>query len=244
MRGPEGDEEASRGAGEAADTRERIFERSPLAALAGAGRGALLDLGKVERFGRKQRIFQQGEPPRWLLLLGAGRVKVERIAQGRAFSIAHRGPGELLGETGLTGAGSTTENAIVLDELEAVVLPLAGLRKLIASDATVRAVFAAALVERQLEAEARLALLLSRGVEVRLVEFLAAAARRWGQPHPSGEILACPFTHADIALLIGSTRETITLLLGKLKRAGVIAFERRRIVIRDAAALAQRAAPT
>ena len=244
MRAPEGDDEGSREEGDGADPRERIVDRSPFAGLAGASRGAVLDLGKVERFGRKQRIIQQGEPPRSLLLIGAGRIKLERVGQGRSFSIGHRGPGELVGETGLTGAGVATENAVALDEAEALVLPLGGLRKLIAADATVRSAVAAALVARQIEAEARLASLLALGVEARLVEFLAAAARRWGQPHPAGEIVVAPFTHADIALLIGSTRETVTLLLGKLKRAGMIAFERRRIIIRDADALARRVVPT
>ncbi len=63
-----------------------------------------------------------------------------------------------------------------------------------------------------------------------------------GATSPRRQVIAAPFTHADIALLIGSTRETVTLLLGKLKRSGLIAFERRRVVIRDRAALERRVA--
>jgi len=220
--------------------------RSPFGSLTAGSRGALLELVRVERFARKQRILQQGEPPRGVLLLGAGRVKLERVTQGRTFTVGHRGPGELVGEAllGVGGLGAATENATVLDEVEAAVLPVNGLRKLLTADAALRAAAVAALVERQLEAEARLSSLLLRGVEVRLVELLTSAAKRWGQPHPKGELVAAPFTHADIALLIGSTRETVTLLLGRMKRAGLIEFDRRRIVIRDAAGLALRAAAT
>lgn len=220
--------------------------RSPFGSLTAGSRGALLELVRVERFARKQRILQQGEPPRGVLLLGAGRVKLERVTQGRTFTVGHRGPGELVGEAllGVAGLGAATENATVLDEVEAAVLPVNGLRKLLTADAALRAAAVAALVECQLEAEARLSSLLLRGVEVRLVELLTSAAKRWGQPHPKGELVAAPFTHADIALLIGSTRETVTLLLGRMKRAGLIEFDRRRIVIRDAAGLALRAAAT
>ncbi|WP_437599948.1 helix-turn-helix domain-containing protein [Sorangium sp. So ce590] len=49
---------------------------------------------------------------------------------------------------------------------------------------------------------------------------------------------------SEIARRIGSTREAVPLLLGKLKRAGLISFDRRRIVIRDGAHLAARAAAT
>ncbi|WP_437622806.1 Crp/Fnr family transcriptional regulator [Sorangium sp. So ce1151] len=130
----------------------------------------------------------------------------------------------------------------MLDEGDALLVPLAGLERLGAADAVLRAALAAALVARQLETEARLGSLLLCTVEARLLEFLGAAARRWGQPHAAGQLVSAPFTHADIALLIGSTRETVTLLLGKLKRAGLISFDRRRVVIRDGAHLAARAA--
>jgi CRP/FNR family transcriptional regulator, cyclic AMP receptor protein len=219
--------------------RRRTWRRS-----GSAGRSALLELGSFERLARRQRLLQQGEAPRHVVLLGAGRVKLERVAEGRVFPLGHRGPGEIVGEAALAGAPLATESATVLDDASALLLPLAGLQRLIGADAAVRAAVAAALVHRQLETEARLGSLLLRTVEARLLEFLDAAARRWGQPHTGGELVSAPFTHADIALLIGSTRETVTLLLGKLKRAGLIGFDRRRIVIRDSESLAARAAAT
>jgi CRP-like cAMP-binding protein len=150
----------------------------------------------------------------------------------------------LVGEAGLAGQAAALANAVVLDEVEALSFGVADLRKLVAADPELRAMATAALVERQLEAESRLSSLLLRDVEARLVEFMTSAVRRWGQPHPSGQLVSASFTHADIALLIGSTRETVTLLLGRLKRAGLIDLDRRRIVIRDAAGLEQRPGTT
>jgi CRP-like cAMP-binding protein len=53
-------------------------------------------------------------------------------------------------------------------------------------------------------------------------------------------VISAPFTHAEIALLIGSTRETVTLVLGKLKREGLVGFDRRRIILRNPSQLLQR----
>ncbi|WP_433932566.1 Crp/Fnr family transcriptional regulator [Sorangium cellulosum] len=223
---------------------ERILSRSPFARLTSPSRHALLEIGRFERLARRQSIVQQGAPARHLVLLGEGRVKVERVADGRVFPLGHRGPGDLVGESALAGATVASESATVLDEGNALLVPLAGLDRLVAADPAIRAALAAALVARQLETEARLGSLLLCTVEARLLEFLRAAARRWGQPHAAGELVSAPFTHADIALLIGSTRETVTLLLGKMKRAGLISFDRRRIVIRDGEHLAARAAST
>jgi CRP/FNR family transcriptional regulator, cyclic AMP receptor protein len=220
--------------------KQEILRISPFSELPGPSRDALLDLGRLERLPRRHRIAEQGEPPKSLVLIGAGRVKLERVTAARALPLGHRGPGQMVGETAVTGAQGATESAIVLDEVEALTIPIGAFRKLLAADAPVRTAMTAALVNLHRSTEERLVSLLLYGVEARLVSFLLDSCARWGQPHPAGQVIAAPFTHADIALLIGSTRETVTLLLGRLKRSGFIAFERRRVVIRDRAALERR----
>ena len=217
-----------------------ILERSSLRALPEPTRRALLDGGRVERLPRRQKITQQGEPASALFLLGKGRVKLERARSGHVFPLGHRGPGDLVGEATLMDAVAL-EHAIVADEIEALVIPATFVRRLTTTDTSVQAVVAQALLEGQRAAEDRLASLLLRSVRARLVEVLLDGLDRWGEPHAAGTALSAPFTHADLASLIGSTRETVTLELGKLRRAKLIELDRRRIVIRDRDALARSA---
>jgi CRP-like cAMP-binding protein len=219
--------------------KDRLLDSSPFRDLEGEGRHALLELGVLERIPRRTRVAQQGEAAKSLLVIGSGRVKLERVNGDRLFAIGHRGPGETVGETALAGNPHATESAVVLDDADVLCLPLTGFRKLMASDEGVRRAVVKILVETRLAAEQRLESLLLRGVEARLVDFLLASVRRWGEPHASGQVITAPFTHADIALLVGSTRETVTLVLGKLKRAGLIELEKRRIVVRDREGLGQ-----
>jgi CRP-like cAMP-binding protein len=219
-----------------------ILEASVFAAVPASARDALLGLGKLERLPRRHRIAHQGEAARAFALIGSGRVKLERIRDGRAFPVAHRGPGEMVGETAILSGGAAAENAIVADEVEALLFALGPFRKLLAIESELRAAMMLALVAQRRAAETRLEALLLHGVEARVAEFLLQSLSRWGRAHPLGELIEAPFTHADIALLVGSTRETVTLLLGKLKRASLIDFERRRVVIRDRDALARHAA--
>lgn len=219
-----------------------IVRRSPFGDLPPASLTALASLGWVERLPRRHRLVSQGETPKNLLLLGAGRVKLERRTATRMLPLGHRGPGQIVGETAVAGGHMATESALVVDPVEAVALPMVGFRKLLASDPFLRGAMTAALVSIQQATNARLVSLLLNGVEARLVDFLLEAGGRFGTAHPEGQLIAAPFTHADIAILIGSTRETVTLLLGKLKRAGLLGFERRRMIIRDRGALAQHAA--
>jgi CRP/FNR family cyclic AMP-dependent transcriptional regulator len=124
-----------------------------------------------------------------------------------------------------------------VDDVEALSIPISAFREQLAGDAPLRSAMATAIVRQHRVIEQRLTGLLLHGVEARLGAFLLEAAERWGQPHPDGQALTAPFTHAEIALLIGSTRETVTLVLGKLKRDGLISFDRRRIILRDPAQL-------
>ncbi|MFT3767561.1 MAG: Crp/Fnr family transcriptional regulator [Minicystis sp.] len=226
----------------AAASKQQILARSPFAGLSEESREALLDLAAVEQLPRRHTIYTQGEPARSLLLIGSGRVKIERMRDERAVPLGHRGPGHMIGETALAGTAAATESASVVDDVEALTIPLAPLRQALAADAPLRAAVAAAIVRQHRELEVRLVGLLLHGVESRLAAFVLDAAGRWGKPHPEGELVTAPFTHAEIAQLIGSTRETVTLVLGKLKREGILGFDRRRVVIRDRARLAQRAA--
>jgi CRP/FNR family cyclic AMP-dependent transcriptional regulator len=222
--------------------KQELLLLSPFAELPSPSREALLELARVERLPRRYRIAEQGEPAKNLVLIGAGRVKLERLTASRVLPLGHRGPGQIVGETAVAGVLGATETAIVLDEVEGLSIPVAGFRRLLATDAPVRAAMTAALLDLHQATEDRLVSLLLHGVEARLGRFLLDAAGRWRKAHPGGELIAAPFTHADIAVLIGSTRETVTLLLGKLKRAGLITFDRRRVVIRDRAALEQHVA--
>lgn len=221
-------------------SKQEIFGRSLLADLTAASREALLGLATLERLPPLHGIAAQGEPPRTFLLLGAGRVKLERLRGARALPLGHRGPGQMVGETALGGAPTATESAWVLDEVQALAIPVVAMRAQLAADAPLRAAVAAAIVRQHRALEQRIEALLLHGVEARLAAFLLDAAARWGRLHEGGDVLTASFTHAEIALLVGSTRETVTLILGKLKREGLLAFDRRHIVLRDRAGLAQR----
>jgi CRP-like cAMP-binding protein len=217
-----------------------ILARSPLRGLATGSLDALLELAKVERLPRRYRIAQQNETAQIFAILGSGRVKLERMGPSHSFPLAHRGPGDIVGESAIGGAPAQ-ESAIVVDDAEALVFPAAGFRALLGSDSSLQEAMRRTLLGIQRATEERLASLLLRGVEARLAGFLLDADDRWGTEHAAGTVISAPFTHADIALLIGSTRETVTLQLGKLKRTGLIELDRRRIVIRDRGGLARRA---
>jgi CRP-like cAMP-binding protein len=186
-------------------------------------------------------VIRQGTPADALLVLGRGRARLERVAtDGRVVPFGYRGTGEVLGEACLGHAREHAENATSMEELELVRLPMQVLDRLMADDPGLGPAVLGLLLTRQRETEDRIESLLFRNVEGRLIEFLRKAAERWGVPTPKGTLISAPITHLEIAQSIGSTRETVTLTLGALRREGLLDVAGRRLIVKDRDALAAR----
>jgi CRP-like cAMP-binding protein len=215
--------------------KRRILRRGAVGSAASpASQTALSDAGTIQRVTRGRPLVTQGDPANSVVLLGSGRVRLVRaLNEGHTLSLGYRGAGDFICDAALGGVPNHRESAIATEDVEALIVPIATVRGLMASDPAFSNALLAALVERNAETEERLASMLFRNVEARLAEFLLKAASRWGIPDPRGVLISAPFTHQEMASMIGSTRETVTLTLGELRRKGIIEVDRRRIVVLD-----------
>lgn len=68
-------------------------------------------------------------------------------------------------------------------------------------------------------------------VPERLIRVFARLAQEHGKPVAGGTLLDIRLTQNDLASLIGSTRETVSLKFGELVRSGTIRLDDRAIVI-------------
>jgi CRP-like cAMP-binding protein len=187
------------------------------------------------------RIIEQGSAPDALVVLGRGRARLERLApDGRAMPLGYRGSGDVLGESCFGDAPRHDESATAMEEVEQLRIPLPVLRAVLAEDAGLATAALSLLLSRQRATEDRIESLLFRNVEGRLVEFLLEAAERWGVPTPKGTLISAPITHLEIAQSIGSTRETVTLTLGALRREGLLDVAGRRLIVCNRDALVAR----
>ena len=92
---------------------------------------------------------------------------------------------------------------------------------------------------RRLRIERRLKYLLFRSNRDRLIHLLLELAERYGKQGEAGVELKIKLSHQDLASVIGSTRETVTVLLGELQGEGLITLGRRRLAITNLEKLAQ-----
>jgi len=81
--------------------------------------------------------------------------------------------------------------------------------------------------------EDRLEDLVFRAVPARLARLLLELSAGFGGSTDHGTRLHFRITHQELANLIGSTRETVSAILGDFKRKGLIRQDHRLITIRD-----------
>jgi CRP/FNR family transcriptional regulator, cyclic AMP receptor protein len=84
---------------------------------------------------------------------------------------------------------------------------------------------------RRKRVERRLKSLLFRSNRERLVHLLLELAEKYGRPTVEGVVLGIKLSHQDLASIIGSTRETVTVLLGELQQEKQLTIQRRRIIL-------------
>jgi CRP-like cAMP-binding protein len=213
---------------------------APFAALDERSFEALLGVCAPVRFPRRGLLYEQGSTAESLFVVASGRVRVVRAAgESRTLTVAYRGPGELLGETSLPDGQSYRTSASATETVEAACMPTRAVQGLLSECPPFARRIMSLMVERRLEAERRVESLLSRSVESRVAEFLIDAAERSGLQDSRGVLISVRYTHQEIADYVGSTRETVTLTLGELRRQQLLCFDHRRIVVTNLADLAK-----
>lgn len=215
--------------------KRRIVARSTVAKVASpASQAALADGSNVQRVEKGRVLFTQGDGAAAIALLGLGRIRLVRATtDGKNLLVGYRGAGDMVGEASLGGATAHRDTAVATEDVDALLVPVPLLRQVLVSDAAFCSAMVTSLLDRHTDTEERLASMLFRDVEGRLADFLLKAASRWGIPDPRGVLIAAPFTHQEMASMIGSTRETVTLTLGDFRRKGIVEIDRRRIVLLD-----------
>jgi CRP/FNR family cyclic AMP-dependent transcriptional regulator len=212
------------------------------AALDDDGRRRLSELGRVRRHLPGDVLFLEGDAGTHVLVIHRGSLKlVTTTLEGHEHLLAIRGPDELVGELSCLDERThrRSATAIALSELVVQVIP---------NDQFVRF----------LEVHPRALLALTRGVIARLhdadrrrLEFgaydtlgrlarvLNELATTQGQPCDDGVRLDPPLTQHELAGLVGASRESVVRALTELRRQGIVATGRRRLVVRDPAGLAR-----
>lgn len=194
----------------------------------------------------KMRKLKRGEPvylptqlDKVVLLVASGRIKTCHVTpEGKQAIIAFVEPGEIFGELALVGGNSKDEHAEATEATTLIAIGVNDLQAILHKYSSVSFAITKLIGHRRLKIERRLKNLLFRTNRERIVHLILELTETYGEQTEDGINLGIKLSHQEIASLIGSTRETVTVVLGQIQQEGKIKTARRRIVVKDLQALA------
>ncbi|WP_392351551.1 global nitrogen regulator NtcA [Parasynechococcus sp.] len=202
-----------------------------------------LDGASTELVERNKTIFFPGDPAERVYLIRRGAVRLSRVYEsGEEITVALLRENSLFGVLSLlTGHRSDRfYHAIAFTRVEMITAPAASVRAAIEADTSVGLRLLQGLSSRILQTETMIETLTHRDMSSRLVSFLLVLCRDFGVPDTQGITIDLRLSHQSIAEAIGSTRVTITRLLGDLRQSGLVQIDRKKITVLDPIALAKR----
>ncbi|MGK7919239.1 MAG: global nitrogen regulator NtcA [Trichodesmium sp.] len=196
----------------------------------------------VETFERGKTIFFPGDPAERVYVLIKGAVKLSRVYEaGDEITVALLRENSVFGVLSLiTGHKSDRfYHAVAFTPVELISVPIDQVEKALREDPELSVILLRGLSSRILQTEMMIETLAHRDMGSRLVSFLLILCRDFGVPSKEGITIDLKLSHQAIAEAIGSTRVTVTRLLGDLRQDGMISIHKKKITVHNPVALSQ-----
>lgn len=208
--------------------------------LGSADRNRLRAIGREKLLEAGQLVWSQGDVQSGIYLIGSGRIRSYYAApSGREVTLAYWFAGNFVGGPDLFGTGPHMWSSVAAERSQLTFLPGPALRRLALESASIAVALLDALAFKARCYSAMAQMLGTRSVTERLHHLLIFLSHIYGMKRDREIVIGIPFTHGDLANLIGSTRQWVTVQLARLQRDGIIRYDRSMISILDLARLDQ-----
>jgi CRP-like cAMP-binding protein len=211
--------------------------RYVLKALQKADLDLVMRTGRLAAYQNREYLLREGDPANGIQIILSGIVESTHAGtQGRELMLATWEAGDFVGAPYILGDHRHSWSARALGRVEALHLDQEAIRTLIAQSPS----FAVALIEClgfKGETYSMLAQTLAgQKAAERLVLLLVKLCENAAQDE-SGPISLGRITQANLARMIGATRQSISLILSRLQDDGIISTGPTKMVVNDLAAL-------
>lgn len=196
----------------------------------------------VEAYDRGKTIFFPGDPAERVYFLLKGAVKLSRVYEaGEEITVALLKENSVFGVLSLiTGHRSDRfYHAVAFTPVELLSVPIEHMEKALQEQPQLAMIMLQGLSSRILQTEMMIETLAHRDMGSRLVSFLLILCRDFGVPSQDGITVDLKLSHQAIAEAIGSTRVTVTRLLGDLRQDNMISIHKKKITVHNPVTLSQ-----
>lgn len=191
----------------------------------------------MQRITKKEVLYFPDEPADCIYLLKEGKVKISKFTpDGQEIILSIIRSGELFGELGITGQQLREEIAEVLEDSVVCIISLEDMKGLMHAIPSLNTEILKRLGARVKKVQSRLEAMICKNAEQRIRALIRRVAEEHGRViagDPKQIEIKLGLTHAEIAKLTDSCRQSVSMFLRELEKKGLIKYDRRRIYIKD-----------
>ena len=192
---------------------------------------------RFRRYDRRETVLQKGGEGDHLLFLLSGQLQVIDVTEdGRAIGLRMLHAGDFFGEIAVINGATRSATVVALTEVLVAFLPRAVTLELFSTSPSVANLMLRHLAQKvQRDSELR-ALLSIQNASRRIYAFLDLLKQHGTDGFDVVESLP---THQDIAIMINTSRETVTRALVVLVQQGIVLKDGHRLIIVNTQAMRQ-----
>lgn len=192
----------------------------------------VMEKGRRRVLYRGATLFSQETPHDGIYLIETGRMRVFYTApSGREITLAYWYPGNFVGGPEVFGTGLHCWSGMAASNSSVLHLPGNALRGLVTQIPALAIGVIEGLSFKGKCYSALAQMLGTRSITERLAHLLLHLADLYGVEEEDGTVIAATFTHADLAHMVGATRQWVTISLKRLAAQGIVQTRRSQIVI-------------
>jgi CRP-like cAMP-binding protein len=195
-------------------------------------RELVLKQGRRKVLNRGQTIFSQGAKHDGIFLIESGRVRVFYSSPlGREITLAYWHAGNFVGGPEVFDTGIHQWSGVASSNCSVVQLPGKELRTLASEIPNLAIGLIEGLAFKGKCYSALAQMLGTRSITQRLAHLLLHLMDLSGVEDPDGTVIAAAFTHADLAHMVGATRQWVTISLKRMQEKRIVLTKRSQIVV-------------
>ena len=173
------------------------------------------------QFGKKEKLFSQGDRCKNILFLQKGSVKICVVSSsGKEAVVAILGPGDFIGEGGLAGQPLRMATAVAVTQVSALAIENSEMFRVLHKESEFSDRFITYMLQRNVRIEEDLIDQLFNSSEKRLARALLLLAR-YGTPDKPQRVLA-KISQETLAQMVGTTRSRVNFFMKKFEKLGFI----------------------
>jgi CRP-like cAMP-binding protein len=182
---------------------------------------------------RGERLFRQGAAAGSFYVLEQGRVKLTQLtADGELVLLRLVVPGEAFGGVAALGQRTYPVSAEAAEDCVALRWNGGAMDRLLRHHPQLAMNFIALLAERLHDMQARYEELATEQVEQRLARMLLRLVQRAGRRVEGGVLVDVRLSRQELAEMTGTSLFTVSRILNRWQKAGVIELRRQRVLVR------------